>query len=193
MDRKAEAIILAHNHRVPHGCGDGPGTASASRPTASCSPRVWGWTELAVMAHRDVLVFPTGVGMDRCPGSTCPTPASVPHGCGDGPTPPGFQVDVKTCSPRVWGWTDTLDKSAREAAVFPTGVGMDRLPLIRLTGRTSVPHGCGDGPSWSACRPPATWCSPRVWGWTSWMSSEIFPPNVFPTGVGMDRCCPRHG
>ena len=51
----------------------------------------------------------------------------------------------------------------------------------------SVPHGCGDGPSFKMILIPVNMCSPRVWGWPVNGESLEELPIVFPTGVGMAR------
>ena len=68
---------------------------------------------------------------------------------------------------------------------------MDRLPLCVTTEMVSIPHARGDGPSPQSRSVSATSYSPRPWGWTVQVRLPPDTPGVFPTPVGMDRCCTR--
>src|SRR5437870_3616652 len=92
----------------------------------TCSPRMWGWTAARAGQGEVVPVFPTHVGMDRVRFWWTPPAASVPHACGDGPTPLGLAPEIAQCSPRMWGWTDHVPTCRLWRRVFPTHVGMDR-------------------------------------------------------------------
>ncbi len=151
------------------------------------SPRTWGWTVDGGALEQGEAVFPTHVGMDRGPGTAQGVPGGFPHARGDGPSTSFSQVTSTTFSPRTWGWTDAGILATRRRYVFPTHVGMDRLPLGYDSGGGSFPHARGDGP-------PAVWTSqaqvafsPRTWGWTVPGVHCWVPRVVFPTHVGMDR------
>ena len=173
--------------RVPHGRGDGPPPSRLAELRRWCSPRAWGWTGQVSPDFSARIVFPTGVGMDRLACRPPPTRSGVPHGRGDGPRSPRASKSALRCSPRAWGWTDLTSGGMMTAAVFPTGVGMDRTLRNFPRPLSSVPHGRGDGPGGSPTTTPATRCSPRAWGWTVVIRSHNSEDLVFPTGVGMDR------
>ena len=48
--------------------------------------------------------------------------------------------------------------------LFPTGVGMIRIPAAALEFYRPFPHGCGDDPDDEEAPPPNLTFSPRVWG-----------------------------
>ena len=133
-------------HGVPHGCGDGPNPRPYFAKGTGCSPRVWGWTGQRETSLLNLSVFPTGAGMDRREHRGRRGDQRVPHGCGDGPLRSMSPLQIPGCSPRVWGWTDLYVAEMDEAAVFPTGVGMDRDVTGKGQQQSRVPHGCGDGP-----------------------------------------------
>ncbi len=112
-----------------------------------CSPRAWGWSEQPSWTHSGALVFPTGVGMVRPSTGRCTPVPRVPHGRGDGPSPPCSSSTKRLCSPRAWGWSALFVRSPRRGPVFPTGVGMVRGGSSPPRGACRVPHGRGDGPS----------------------------------------------
>ena len=174
-------------HRVPHGRGDGPHRWRLLAVPWWCSPRAWGWTVPRALWRRSGPVFPTGVGMDRAPGSPSLLRNCVPHGRGDGPTRGGHVFVPIVCSPRAWGWTVVHQFQRCVWCVFPTGVGMDRFGADPPGSSLRVPHGRGDGPKRLCFPSSSTGCSPRAWGWTGAWRRRAPSCGVFPTGVGMDR------
>ena len=91
-----------------------------------------------------LLMFPTGVGMNRLRGLSWKVIFYVPHGCGDEP------------------YGRYLRNT--QAPMFPTGVGMNRgCPRVDQSG-SDVPHGCGDEPIEITWGTHTDICSPRVWG-----------------------------
>jgi len=174
-------------HGVPHASGDGPTSAAVASITGTCSPREWGWTDDRQRLARRDWVFPTRVGMDRSMPISSLDPKCVPHASGDGPISPWPICRTGTCSPREWGWTDIVRALRSNAGVFPTRVGMDRLPVLHRPVVDRVPHASGDGPSAIQKKRGSPKCSPREWGWTElWMVAGQ-DLDVFPTRVGMDR------
>ncbi len=94
---------------------------------------------------------------------------------------------------------------ALQNAVFPTGVGMDRVCAGMRTVERVFPTGVGMNRRSRSAR-LRQMCSPRAWGWTAMQSycdpmsgvphgrgdgpsirSGYSQGEVFPTGVGMDR------
>src|ERR1044071_7071647 len=93
----------------------------------------------------------------------------------------------KAFSPHAWGWSVIPDHEKAFPPVFPTRVGMVRLPSPFAMLAASFPHTRGDGPS-SAPRPIlCLWFSPHAWGWSGIARVKAKPENVFPTRVGMVR------
>jgi len=116
---------------VPHGRGDGPYPTLTLQELVARSPRAWGWTEREGAGAILRNAFPTGVGMDRRGSRSCPGPAGVPHGRGDGPVATETRTGSQVRSPRAWGWTAGAGDHRAGAAAFPTGVGMDRPSCCR--------------------------------------------------------------
>ena len=79
----------------------------------------------------------------------------------------GVDHDIEKFSPQAWGWTAAFGISGHKAAVFPTGVGVDRFLMLLNAAYRSFPHRRGGGPGYVVAAP----------GY----------PVVFPTGVGVDR------
>ena len=69
-------------------------------------------------------------------------------------------------SPRTWGWTAGCGNLLGLDGVFPTHVGMDRLPNRGGVRPSRIPHARGDGPYALACDWVSVVYSPRTWGWT---------------------------
>ncbi len=82
--------------------------------------------------------------MNRRIGACYPVCRCVPHMRGDEP--------------------DRLPEYPPRHAVFPTCVGMNRLPDKDLPERPRVPHMRGDEPAHRSLCVGATACSPHAWG-----------------------------
>src|SRR5690606_1056694 len=131
-----------------------------------CSPRTWGWTGVSGSPVRRSTMLPTHVGMDRTPRCVTHPGGDAPHARGDGPP----LVDVPSvesgCSPRTWGWTQSVDRARRKTSMLPTHVGMDRESKEASGVVLDAPHARGDGPIGPATGWARSACSPRTWGWT---------------------------
>ena len=68
----------------PHRRGGGPSSFLAGPPSPAFSPQAWGWTVHLRLERRALLVFPTGVGVDR--------QSMIAAGLRN------------TFSPQAWGW-----------------------------------------------------------------------------------------
>ena len=93
---------------VPHARGDGPSFSHGFILHRWCSPRTWGWTVSLWPYGKYQNVFPTHVGMDRERGKRPFLVPCVPHARGDGPVKFAGGGSRVRCSPRTWGWTDSL-------------------------------------------------------------------------------------
>ena len=186
MDRRP---LARHRHRpsIPHTRGDGPCTICSGSTLRVYSPHAWGWTAGLIAACSRNLVFPTRVGMDRLSSATPETCFSIPHTRGDGPCWTMTMCCPGMYSPHAWGWTDLSDTGRRDAAVFPTRVGMDRYDEAQLQAYRSIPHTRGDGPMLASGDSAGFLYSPHAWGWTDTRLSASLCALVFPTRVGMDR------
>ena len=71
--------------------------------------------------------------------------------------------------------------------VFPTPVGMVRMPCDLITRVNGFPHARGDGPARSTASKGAAAFSPRPWGWSALNGEFTELLAVFPTPVGMVR------
>ena len=69
----------------PHVRGDGPKPWIGLDPTATFSPRAWGWSGLLASDNRDDFVLPTCVGMVRGVLNSSEKQFRSPHVRGDGP------------------------------------------------------------------------------------------------------------
>ena len=145
MDRYHLGLYV-ERARVPHASGDGPTLFERYGLTLECSPREWGWTVSQSFIVQSSTVFPTRVGMDRPRSRRSEDRRSVPHASGDGPNFGWLPVRISMCSPREWGWTEDQGLDYLSRRVFPTRVGMDRMKMVRVSGRACVPHASGDGP-----------------------------------------------
>ena len=87
------------------------------------SPQAWGWTVVAGYCPTHVVVFPTGVGVDRLARRLCPYKLSF--------------------SPQAWGWTAVRQRLVVRRFVFPTGVGVDRSWPQSSMRATVFPTGVG--------------------------------------------------
>ena len=115
-----------------------------------------------------------------------------PHTRGDGPAEPARVPSDSSFSPHTWGWTDAADLADAVLEVFPTHVGMDRSQSTGTTLHRSFPHTRGDGPLTEVQPITVTTFSPHTWGWTVFSGIYTVGGEVFPTHVGMDRCCLSH-
>jgi len=186
MDREA---FLAKNCGLsfPHTRGDGPGSSAAHAHASAFSPHPWGWTSSRMLGTNCGWVFPTPVGMDR--GGPQPDQISgrFPHTRGDGPKPADTEYQREKFSPHPWGWTDTVFFASDRVSVFPTPVGMDRLPRPSRPAAPRFPHTRGDGPCADDPGRRGVVFSPHPWGWTGQGDYLAVTASVFPTPVGMDR------
>ena len=160
----------AHPHcrcpsRVPHACGDGPGTPFAEYWPEPSSPRLWGWPVRPYAPAPRHLEFPTPVGMARAAGRRGLGPAGVPHACGDGPAIDAGIDPFSGSSPRLWGWPASGPLAGVAGSEFPTPVGMARTSRSTPRCPCGVPHACGDGPVWFMSSRHCFRSSPRLWGW----------------------------
>ncbi len=111
-------------------------------------------------------VFPTRVGMDRRGTAARALAGGIPHTRGDGPYRGKLAIHSAKYSPHAWGWTASTRWSWARGSVFPTRVGMDRLPTDHWLSRFGIPHTRGDGPDRSWTVTGLSSYSPHAWGWT---------------------------
>ena len=171
----------------PHVRGDGPKPTQHRVDGVRFSPRAWGWSAvLRRMGHRDD-VFPTCVGMVRSLTSWGGGRRSFPHVRGDGPHVHLGITLSKKFSPRAWGWSELRRQSSFVDVVFPTCVGMVRVPSGSGCYCSGFPHVRGDGPTRERVNARHFLFSPRAWGWSEEYEKKSNSFTVFPTCVGMVR------
>ena len=151
------------------------------------SPRAWGCFSFDGSACKDLLVFPTCVGVFLSVTSCSRKRRSLPHVRG-GVSPNRVHAPVwQRSSPRAWGCFVSHKPAGKASHVFPTCVGVfpmgcpatspcGRLPHVR--GGVSICPYFSGGPSTS---------SPRAWGCFSRLSRTSVRKGVFPTCVGVFR------
>ena len=135
-------------------------------------------------------VFPTRVGMVRCPSVSAKFPKSFPHPRGDGPRRVFASLAWSKFSPPAWGWSEGTCWRDCQTSVFPTRVGMVHPQSSPQRPQTSFPHPRGDGPRMAVPYDPAMQFSPPAWGWSALASVCAAVGKVFPTRVGMVRLSP---
>ena len=120
------------------------------------------------------------------------TSVGFPHASGDGPKADHSSLPAIGFSPREWGWSGDAGQKRFWRRVFPTRVGMVRLP--RELSRSSVcfPHASGDGPTVVRLEAAKPLFSPREWGWSVLRVFVSDTLDVFPTRVGMVRAMRYH-
>ena len=155
------------SHSIPHARGDGPKGRRKQGDHWSYSPRPWGWSANDMMRGSVARVFPTPVGMVRYHRTARRLPRGIPHARGDGPVGPRVVDDLRTYSPRPWGWSDLRAANTVAAGVFPTPVGMVRVDAPVRHPLFSIPHARGDGPQKLAMLFGQDRYSPRPWGWSA--------------------------
>ena len=103
-----------------------------------------------------------------------------------------YTADImESVFPTGVGMNRVPDQTLPYRLVFPTGVGMNRMDTAS-TGCASVPHRRGDEPKHFVSQSPS--CSvPHRRGDEPSNTSGSRMLDVFPTGVGMNRgiCCPE--
>src|SRR5437868_2891799 len=99
-------LILTDGDSCPHACGGGPTRPGSLSGVRALSPRMWGWTALALGSGGWVAVVPTHVGVDRVGALFACCRDRCPHACGGGPTASMASGQGQKLSPRMWGWTE---------------------------------------------------------------------------------------
>ena len=82
---RSRLLISGHGGRFPHARGDVPTFRGIIILTPKFSPRTWGCSAERKMKIGTSRVFPTHVGMFRCPAVLPADPAGFPHARGDVP------------------------------------------------------------------------------------------------------------
>ena len=152
---------------IPHPRGDGPSAKCTSTDTVRYSPPAWGWSGESRSGLGVAAVFPTRVGMVRKVMRWPWGLSSIPHPRGDGPSVWLPSKPPSAYSPPAWGWSGHESKLQAYAEVFPTRVGMVRLPPVRPGHQLRIPHPRGDGPSMSKANKHPNTYSPPAWGWSA--------------------------
>ena len=132
-------------------------------------------------------LFPTHVGVYRCP-MPCPKAClTLPHARGGVPleAPPGQEIPAS--SPRTWGCTATAHPLHRRPGLFPTHVGVYRVRANPFRATAPLPHARGGVPV-TVCAPAlGSVSSPRTWGCTDGWVDFLTALLLFPTHVGVYR------
>ena len=110
-----------------------------------------------------------------------------PHTRGDGPTTWMIAAPSERFSPHPWGWSDGSPSAAYLRRIFPTPVGMVRIPVSTVFSGPHFPHTRGDGPQNCATVFITGKFSPHPWGWSAEHPGFRGPSVIFPTPVGMVR------
>ena len=134
-------------------------------------------------------MFPTHVGIARNAGRPCIAGLHVPYACGDCADATSHEVEGFPCSLRMWGLRVITQDATSHEVMFPTHVGIARVPGIVRLRVDYVPYACGD----CACVPlrvtSSATCSLRMWGLRDVVAGSMPSCRMFPTHVGIARQC----
>ena len=88
-------------------------------------------------------------------------------------------------SPRIWGWSFLIDEDRIPFGVFPTYMGVipSTCPVSSVI--VSIPHVYGGDPHQFDHASPVCSYSPRIWGWSLLLRSNLKCWFVFPTYMGV--------
>ena len=186
---RVTTVVLKPTIRFPHSRGDGPISECPWHHGWKFSPLAWGWSAITPVLLWVDVVFPTRVGMVRWPATAKSSPSSFPHSRGDGPMRGQFRQSNIPFSPLAWGWSARMVGISDMTFVFPTRVGMVRDARLGKGDTVSFPHSRGDGPASRFPQSVRTSFSPLAWGWSEGPGECRDSSGVFPTRVGMVRCC----
>ena len=179
-----DAEIARH---VPYACGDCADTPVPPDTACRCSLRMWGLRDVGLPLFRYAGMFPTHVGIAR-PRKTagCGSP-HVPYACGDCANQHAELGAGDACSLRMWGLRGRGGAHAGAFQMFPTHVGIARIPrFLRLHG-ANVPYACGDCALVNTRCVCPTECSLRMWGLRALCRRMPQVARMFPTHVGIAR------
>ena len=188
---------LARAHPSPHARGDVPAQKGRADEAKAFSPRPWGCSVRAVQSASGKKLLPTPVGMFRRKKVLDEVLSPSPHARGDVPTR-GCAVGVRVVfSPRPWGCSERLGVEDAVVGLLPTPVGMFRIDSPDGSDPRTSPHARGDVPSYYACDLMIRHFSPRPWGCSVHVLTDLIGLTLLPTPVGMfrrdstQRCRPR--
>ena len=125
--------------------------------------------------------------MVRARGCNCIVWRDIPHTRGDGPNKGKPKQSADKYSPHAWGWSVNRNHNPDQNQIFPTRVGMVRIPDPSEPRHWYIPHTRGDGPVEAFAHQHSDAYSPHAWGWSAVMKSVGKPEMIFPTRVGMVR------
>ncbi len=128
------------------------------------SPRPWGCFRVADRHARDLVVFPTPVGVFPLRGAKIMAAKRLPHARGGVSQGDDPQPGPERSSPRPWGCFLADGWNRFEVTVFPTPVGV--FPVIRAPfGRPNgLPHARGGVSGQNGQNGQTGQSSPRPWG-----------------------------
>ena len=137
------------------------------------------------MDLRQLLLFPTHVGMFRVFQVSAVCQCSFPHTRGDVPRQSSHSLKATSFSPHTWGCS-ALRRAVQQAGrLFPTHVGMFRSSGARSTPSATFPHTRGDVPPDEGIFLEMVFFSPHTWGCSDHDVLQAVCIHLFPTHVGM--------
>ncbi len=132
-------------------------------------------------------LFPTSVGVYRKGSFSLPTHNTIPHERGGVPLMKLIKTLENIYSPRAWGCTGSGILHRAEVRLFPTSVGVYRLPSTATNRPLSIPHERGGVPYGGNSQGSVKRYSPRAWGCTDVKGEQSAIVFLFPTSVGVYR------
>jgi len=170
---------------APRARGDGPGSASGSRRSWTCSPRTRGWSPSVRCATALPKLLPAHAGMVPVVNSTNGERAAAPRARGDGPRSCSSTAACSSCSPRTRGWSPHPLEKATQSLLLPAHAGMVPVREPRQGVLTPAPRARGDGPTGDRPRQACPLCSPRTRGWSRLKPAQGGPAALLPAHAGM--------
>ncbi len=190
---RGRAVVALTPPYFPHTRGDGPKRRFSEQQRNPFSPHAWGWSALTFFAAHVIIIFPTRVGMVRIHPKHQRVCRHFPHTRGDGPSIVASSGLLSAFSPHAWGWSAVKQAYLLIGDIFPTRVGMVRIPIFLPRPRRYFPHTRGDGPQGGIMPMVGIEFSPHAWGWSAAVGRGRGSPRIFPTRVGMVRAVRLHG
>ncbi len=177
---------------APRACGAGPSQTLECAPNFGCSPRVRGWSPRAALAALPRVVLPARAGLVPASAPGRRATARAPRACGVGPDPYEDVWALRTCSPRVRGWSRRELRLDGRAQALPARAGLVPTSWCPLSIWSRAPRACGDGPGSRRTTTSGVVCSPRVRGWARRHEQGLHLRHVLPARAGLFRV-PRSG
>ena len=166
-----------------HVCGGDPDWRIWCFCNVWFSPRMWRWSSSNLNHQFHQLVFSTYVEVILINPANSAISRGFLHVCGGDPIYlPCYQACI-LFSPRMWRWSSFRLLGCEWFVVFSTYVEVIPTNESEVLAAGSFLHVCGGDPSKIPFHKLCLAFSPRMWRWSLYDTSWIFPAMVFSTYV----------